>query len=109
MGYYDKKKVRERLAGAVDRARAFAACHPGNYIVVRDLDPVRHVEVGALNQDWAMLDPFCIAPSIYAGPIDSADDIAATPVKPAGELLPMSIDAWLPRYEQLIARRLERV
>jgi hypothetical protein len=106
MGYYDKKKIRSRLEAAVGRARNFAAAHTGGYVVVRDLDPIRHVEVAALGQDWAFIDAYCIAPSSYAGPIDSAEDIAATPVKPVGELLPMAIDAWLPRYEKLIARRL---
>lgn len=93
-----KTKRMALLCDAAARARRFFDAHTGGFVVVRGLTPIRHVEIPGREFEWATLDPWVTAPSYYDGADDAAADLAATAIKPDGDLKPMSISDWYPAY-----------
>lgn len=102
------KIVRKALyAASIARAGEFASVHAGDTIVVSGLTPVQHVEGPGRTSVWAVLDPLVMGPSYYAGADDALDDIAATAIKPAGDLKPMAIRDWYPKFVKAVQRKIE--
>lgn len=93
-------------AASIARAGAFARVHAADTIVVAGLTPVRHVEIPNRDFEWAVLDPWILRPSHYAGPVDSMEDIAKTAIKPDYDLRPMTIAEWHPKFVRAVQRRI---
>jgi hypothetical protein len=105
----DIDKIGLRYAAAA-RARKIFEVMPDDFVICLGVTPIRHIVTEGRDEAlWATLDPWCIGPSTYAGPIDSMEDLAETKFKPAGDLRPIQVSAWYPEFMRQTLEKLRKM